>query len=69
MQISLAALLSLGLATFVTATPLISRDIVACETQTAATQVACIDGCNGDAACITSCTATAVAGYIACANA
>ncbi|KAJ0107071.1 hypothetical protein J7T55_006950 [Diaporthe amygdali] len=47
--------------------PLTGRQIASCETQTAATQVACIQGCEGGAACIVSCTATAVEGYISCA--
>ncbi|KAJ0276639.1 hypothetical protein Brms1b_006189 [Colletotrichum noveboracense] len=32
-------------------------DIAACETKAAADQVACINGCAKDAACITACAA------------
>ncbi|OLN89350.1 hypothetical protein CCHL11_08991 [Colletotrichum chlorophyti] len=43
-------------------------EIAACETQTAAEQVKCIDDCNMDASCIVACTAKAVAGYTGCAG-
>jgi len=49
-----SALLGFILATLAVASPLATRDVAACETQTAADQVACTTGCNGDAACITS---------------
>ncbi|KAI3541364.1 hypothetical protein CABS01_03063 [Colletotrichum abscissum] len=42
--------------------------IAACETQTAADQVACIDKCNKDAACITACSLDAAQKYTACAT-
>ncbi|GKT64935.1 hypothetical protein ColTof4_07332 [Colletotrichum tofieldiae] len=42
--------------------------IAACETATAAQQVACITNCGKDAACITDCSAKAVAGYTSCAG-
>ncbi|GKT41575.1 uncharacterized protein ColSpa_01756 [Colletotrichum spaethianum] len=42
--------------------------IAACETATAADHVACIKSCAKDAACITDCSAKAVAGYTACAG-
>ncbi|TEA14616.1 hypothetical protein C8034_v003358 [Colletotrichum sidae] len=43
-------------------------DIAACETKAAADQVACIQGCAKDAACITACTAVAVQSYTGCAG-
>ncbi|KZL85551.1 hypothetical protein CI238_04619 [Colletotrichum incanum] len=46
----------------------VGGSIAACETATAAEQVACITNCGKDAACITSCSAKAVAGYTSCAG-
>ncbi|KAF5499274.1 hypothetical protein CGCF413_v007316 [Colletotrichum fructicola] len=43
-------------------------DIAACETKAAADQVACINGCAKDAACITACTSVAVQQYTSCAG-
>ncbi|KAF9872762.1 hypothetical protein CkaCkLH20_09625 [Colletotrichum karsti] len=43
-------------------------DIAACETKAAADQVACINGCAKDAACITACTSVAVKEYTSCAG-
>ncbi|KAF6844224.1 hypothetical protein CMUS01_01279 [Colletotrichum musicola] len=43
-------------------------DIAACETKAAADQVACVQGCNKDAACITACTSVAVQQYTSCAG-
>ncbi|ORY60829.1 uncharacterized protein BCR38DRAFT_487890 [Pseudomassariella vexata] len=43
-------------------------DIASCEVAASAEQVAGIDACKGDAACIIACTATAVGKYTACAG-
>ncbi|KAF6802139.1 hypothetical protein CSOJ01_11794 [Colletotrichum sojae] len=60
MQIS--AFLTLLVASYAAATPIEAQnaagakdpsDIAACETKAAADQVACIDACKKDAACIT----------------
>jgi hypothetical protein len=55
MQIfQLSTLVGLVLATIALASPLATRDVASCETQTAADQVSCTTACGSDAACITS---------------
>lgn len=50
----LSIMFNVAVLSFAIASPIELRDIASCETQTAANEVACIQGCNKDAACITS---------------